>query len=238
MPVLLMARGDQPSRLALGQAIEARYGMRPPVLDSLQVDFEGRARIKLGFFMTWVPVHVTAYFAFPNRMRWDFAVRPVGVPIQKGIESYDGRYFRRIRGNGAAEVIETLDVVHSAQQRLWAVAALLLTPLGEHYVSLRHVDDTHFTAAHYDLGTEVTLALNADYTLAQVSTHCWNADAEQQQLYQLHIEGELANLNDILLPSKIIAYWNDEPSFEVKPISLILNPTIPDAIFELGNESA
>lgn len=51
MPVLLMARGDQSARLALGRAIEARYGMRPPVLDTLQVDFAGRAYVKVGFFM-------------------------------------------------------------------------------------------------------------------------------------------------------------------------------------------
>ena len=238
MPVLLMARGDQPARLALGNAIEARYGMRPPVLETLQVDFEGRAYVKVGFFMAWVPVHLTAYFAFPNRMRWDFSIRPVGVPIQKGVEAYDGKLFRRARGNTAPEVIETLDVVHSAQQRLWAVAALLLTPLGEHYVTLRHIDETHFTAAHYELSTEVTLTLRPDNTLAQVATMCWNADANQHQHYQLEIDGELTNLNDILLPAKIRARWNDEPAFEVKPIGIIPNLSLPNHIFEVSNDKA
>ena len=55
MPVLLLAQGDAEARDLLRKAIEARYGPRPPALDSLKIDFNGRTRIKVGPVMTWVP---------------------------------------------------------------------------------------------------------------------------------------------------------------------------------------
>ena len=81
MPVLLLAQGDTTSKDMLRHAIEARYGLRPPVLESLQIDFKGRVRAKLGPINTWVPVEATAYFNFPTSMRWDFSVKAAGVQI-------------------------------------------------------------------------------------------------------------------------------------------------------------
>ncbi len=56
MPVLLLARGDQESKALLRRAIEARYGLGPPVLETLKLQLKGRARAKVGPVTTWVPL--------------------------------------------------------------------------------------------------------------------------------------------------------------------------------------
>ena len=42
MPVLLLAQGDPQAKDLLRKAIHARYGLRPPALDSLHINFKGR----------------------------------------------------------------------------------------------------------------------------------------------------------------------------------------------------
>jgi hypothetical protein len=111
VPVLLLAQGDVMSKDMLRRAIEARYGLRPPALESLRIDFKGRARAKLGPLATWVPVDATAYFNFPTSMRWDFAVRAVGVQIGSGVEAFDGVNYRSVRGSKAASVIANPDSI-------------------------------------------------------------------------------------------------------------------------------
>src|SRR5262245_24666361 len=131
-----MAQGDAEAKDLLRKAIEARYGLRPPALESLQIDFKGRSRAKVGPITAWVPVEATAYFKFPTAMRWDFTVKPVGVSVQRGVDSFDGTTYRQQRGGSAVQVIPDSQQINSVQSRLWAIAALLLTPLGEQFVKL------------------------------------------------------------------------------------------------------
>ena len=146
MPVLLLARGDEDARELLKKAIEARYGHRPPAFDTLRIDFTGKSITKIGPLSTWVPVDLTAQFSLPSAMRWDFVVKPVGVALRRGTESYDGKLLRSLRGTGQPDVITDQDRVDSARRRLWAIAALLLTPLGDMFVELSRVDDLTFSA--------------------------------------------------------------------------------------------
>ena len=90
MPVLLLARGDQESKALLRRAIEARYGLGPPVLETLKLQMKGRVRAKVGPVTTWIPLEVTAYFKFGFSARWDYTARPVGVAVSSGTEAFDG----------------------------------------------------------------------------------------------------------------------------------------------------
>ncbi|MCC6805521.1 MAG: hypothetical protein IT319_21755, partial [Anaerolineae bacterium] len=72
MPVLMLARGDQDSKNLLRHAIEARYGLGPPAMDTLKVEMKGRARTKVGPVATWIPVEGAACFRFPHASRWDY----------------------------------------------------------------------------------------------------------------------------------------------------------------------
>lgn len=233
MPVLLLAQGDQEARNLLRQAIEARYGVSPPAIDNLKMTLSGRARTKVGPMTTWVPVHSITRFRFPTAIRWDFNVRPIGVSLQRGIEAFDGTTYRQLRGRSAAEIIDDDDQVASLQQRLWAIAAVLLTPLGEHYVKLEADGDQGFKATNAQLHHTVNVHLRPDSTVDQVYVNCLNPSTNTHQTFRLQLSTEQAPVNEIMLPTVIQAYWDDQPYFEVKPTEIENLPAIDDAVFTL-----
>ena len=89
MPVLLLARGDQDSKMMLRHAIEARYGLGPPAIETLKLQLKGRTRAKIGPVAAWVPLEGTAYFKFPFSIRWNFTMRPGGVALSSGEEAFE-----------------------------------------------------------------------------------------------------------------------------------------------------
>jgi hypothetical protein len=233
VPVLLLAQGDQEARNLLRQAIEARYGVSPPAIDNLKMTLAGRVRTKVGPLTTWVPVHSVTRFRFPTAIRWDFNVRPVGVSVQRGIEAFDGAVYRQLRGRGTAEVIEDEDQVDSLQQRLWAIAAVLLTPLGEHFVELKTSGDQSFQATNTKLQHTVDLHLRPDSTLDQVRVNCLNPTTNTHQEFRLLLSTEQAPVDGIMLPDVIRAFWDDQPFFELKPTQIENMPAIDDEVFTL-----
>lgn len=237
MPVLLLARGDANARTLLKQAIEARYGMRPPALDSLQIEFKGRARVKLGPIATWVPVDMIAYFKFPLQMRWDYTVRPVGVPVQRGVEAFDGEHYRRLRGKNEPALIEDQATVESIRRRLWAIAALLLTPLGEQFVELTSIEGNSFSAANTQLGDAVILELREDKTLGVVRVNCSNPETETLEDYTVHLSAEQTPVNELMLPTKIATFWNNKPEYEFEPAKVVINPDLSVGLFALTEEA-
>jgi hypothetical protein len=234
VPVLLLAQGDSRSKDMLRKAIEGRYGLRPPPLESIKLDFKGRARAKIGPISTWVPVEAAAQFQFPRSMRWDFSVKAVGVQIGSGIEAFDGLVYRSARGK-KVDVDENADAVSSMQRRLWAVAAVLLTPLGEQFVKLEAQDENHLQATNTQFNVAVNLFLRENKSLDYVETSCLNPDSARQELFTLRLSEELAAVNDLLLPCKISAFWGNEPYFEVEPVGAEQNPAIPAQVFTLEN---
>ncbi len=235
MPVLLMAQGDAHARDLLRRAIEARYGHRPPVLESLKMVFTGRARARVGPIRAWVPVEATAYFQFPKAMRWDFTVRPIGVPVQRGIEAFDGETYRRIRRNAKPMIIDDTDAVSSMQRRLWAIAALLLTPLGDDFVYLESLTDDVLRAHNTQLNNAVQVHLGDDASIDQVFVDCLNLDNNQDQRFKLTLEDGLQEFDELILPNRVCAFWDDDKAFEVNPVAVEANPEISEAVFRLEN---
>lgn len=233
MPVLLLAQGDPPAKELLKQAITARYGLRPPAIESLAIQFRGRARVKVGPVSAWVPVDASASFLFPTAMRWDFVVKPIGLEIQRGIEAFDGAVCRRARGTQAT-VIETPEQVSSMQGRLWAIAALLLTPLGEAFVQLKAGGDHSLEAVNTRLNNTVQLHLRDNHTLDYVEVTCLNPDSDRVQRFTLRLSTEQKPIDELMLPLKISAFWDDAPYFEAEPVKVELNPTIPESVFTLS----
>lgn len=231
MPVLLLAQGDATSKDMLRHAIEARYGLRPPALESLRIDFKGRVRAKLGPITTWVPVEATAYFNFPTSMRWDFIVKAAGVQIGSGVEAFDGARYRSARGSKATGILTHPDLISSMQRRLWAIAAVLLTPLGEHFVKLQTMGDQILQVTNTQIDATILLHLRADKTLDYVEVGCLNPDTDKQQQFTLRLSDEQTLVNDLMLPCKISSFWDGDPYFEVEPQNAELNPQIPDTMF-------
>lgn len=232
MPVLLLAQGDPDAKDLLRRTIEARYALSPPAIDSLQLDMIGRVRGKVGPVMAWVPVRIRARFRFPTAVRWDFSVRPVGVPVRHGIEAFDGTVYRQKRGR-RAEIIEDAEMIHSLRHRLWAMAAVLLTPLGEHFVRVQTTGEASFEATNTTLGDTVQLFLRPDNTLEKVQVQCLNPDAGEVQRFSLRLSEEQAPVDDIMLPRRLHAFWNDAPYYEVEPVSVVNCTTLADEIFTL-----
>jgi hypothetical protein len=233
VPVLLLAQGDPQSKDMLRRAIEARYGLRPPALESLRIDFKGRARAKIGPINSWVPVEATARFHFPNAMRWDFRVRAAGVQIGSGMEAFDGMTFRSGRGNKGTTEFPNPEIIHSTQCRLWAIAAVLLTPLGEHFVKVSAQGSHTLQVTNTQVNSTILLHLNEDNTLDYVEVDCLNPETQNQQNFTLSVSKEQGLVGDLMLPCKVSSFWDGEPYFEVQPVAAETNPTISQSVFAL-----
>jgi hypothetical protein len=236
MPVLLLAQGDPQAKDLLRKAIQARYGLRPPALESLHINFKGRARAKLGPVKTWVPVEAVGRFCFPDKMRWDFAVKAVGVQLNSGTEAYDGTSYHVSSRSKSAVSSDNQQQIESMQHRLWAIAAVMLTPLGEIFVKLKANATDQLEACNTKFNGAVNLHLRADQTLNYVETNCLNPDTGKQSTFTLRLSDELVSFGDLILPSKISAFWDNDSYFEIEPMDAAANPPIPDDIFGLVGE--
>lgn len=236
MPVLLLAQGDPQAKDLLRKAIQARYGLRPPVLESLHINFKGRVRAKIGPVTMWVPVDAVGRFCFPEKMRWDFSVKAAGVQLNSGSEAFDGTVYRTSRRSKSVVASDDQQQIESMQHRLWAIAAVMLTPLGEMFVRLKANTADELEACNTRFNGAVNLHLHSDQKLGFVATNCLNPDTNKQQQFTLRVSDELVSFGDLILPSKINAFWDEDPYFELEPVDAGANPTIEDDIFQLTGE--
>jgi hypothetical protein len=239
MPVLLLCQGDENAKNMLRRAIEARYGINPPALESLHLTFKGSISYKIGPVSTRVPLTVQARFRFPTYLRWDFVVKPMKLPVQRGIEAFDGQVYRSTRGNNQTpdEVVDPA-VVASVRSRLWAMASILLTPLSDHYIKITNCGDNCLQAENTKLNDAVKLYVNEDGTINYAEIHCLNPDTEKYQTMTLRLEDGQAPVDNLMLPKKISAYWDDDFAYEMKPEAARMNPTIDTELFTLEQELA
>lgn len=233
MPILLLSRGDQDSRNLLKQAITARYGHSAPMIDTVKIDLKGRSRVKLAFASTWMHTDATLFVKFPSSIRWDFTVRPVGLPVTSSSEAFDGEALRRSRMLRGAEVHTDTAALRSSQSRIWMVAVMLLTPLSDPAVQLAIKADNLLEVTHTTLGVCVHLLLNDDKTLNRVTTRCYNPLTEREQLYTLQAEGGQHVVNNVMLPSQINVLWDTELDMEMMPLHVDINPPLNEDFFKL-----
>jgi hypothetical protein len=233
VPILLLAQGDPAARDLLKKTILARYGVRPPVLESLQINFKGRARAKVGPVSMWVPVEAMGYFRFPDAMRWDFIVKAAGVQLNSSTEAYDGSSYRNTRTTAS---LSAAQFSHSMQSRLWAIAAALLTPLGDDYVRLQAGGDFHFKALNTRINSVVDCSVRSNQTLESACVHCLNPDTGEEQLFTIRLSEALQSFDELILPQQMTAYWGEDAFFEIEPVSAEANPTFAESTFAIANK--
>jgi hypothetical protein len=233
MPVLLLCQGDVAGKDMLRRAIEARYSINPPAIESLQIAFKGRARIKLGPVKTWIPVEAAASFVFPTHLRWDFVVKPLNLPVQRGIETFDGATYRMARGGSKPNEILETKVIASARGRLWAMAALLLTPMSDYYIKISPCGVNCIEALNTKLNDSVKMYLRDDYSVDYAEVECLNPDTQTLQKHTLRLENSQCPVDGLMLPSKVSAYWDDEIYYEMQPVKVDAHPELPEALFNL-----
>ena len=233
MPVLLLAQGDAQARDALRAAIETRYGVRPPVIDSLQIGFKGRAYSRVGPVKAWVPTKLMACFRFPVAMRWDYASKPMNLPWRSEVEAFDGKTYRRVRDK-TPTIIRNDEQISSMRCRLWAMAAIFLTPLSDTQVEVSMTGQHSIRAVNTKQGDGVEIFLHPDNSIEHVRTYCLNPDTEKREHYTISLSNEMVHMDGLVLPAKIAGSWNNVPSFVIKPVTLKNNRRFPDDFFSLG----
>ena len=236
MPVLLLARGDQESKTLLRHAIEARYGMSPQAIDTLKLEVKGRTRLKIGPVATWIPLDGIAYFKFPFSVRWNFTTHPIGVLRGGGEEAFDGAVCRKRKGKEVT-VIKDIEPMKSTHARLWAMSALLLMPLSEHFVELHVIGDNTLDATHVVQGITARLRLHDDHTVDSASTECVNPATKKVQSFTLRLSEGQKEVGGLMLPSKIGVWWDEQPEMEVSPLSAEINPLVDEGVFRLETSS-
>lgn len=233
MPVLLMSRGDQESKALLRRAIEARYGFGAPVLESLKLQLKGRARTKVGPVTTWVPLEVSAYFKFGFAARWDYTARPAGIAVNSGAETFDGTICRRQQGSEPVVVIDNPEQAASMRARLWALGATLLTPLSEHFVELKLIDERTFSATNRESDVTTRLHLGDNDTLEYSETTCLNPATDNMETYRVWLSDGQRMIGDLMLPSKLGISWENQPEVELTPTGAKSNLPVTDSIFRI-----
>ncbi len=236
MPVLLLARGDPPSRTLLRRAIEARYGLGAPALETFKLEVKGRARTRIGPVATWVALEGTSYVKFPFLIRWNFSMRPAGVAITNGALAFDGEIARRRDSKDRVTVVDGAEQTDSMRARLWAVCAALLTPLTEHYVELKTVTERSFEARHVEANIVTWLHLHDDDTLDFTATDCLNPTSGNQEMFTLQLSEGQNMVGDLMMPGKIAVLWGDQTEIEVTPIKAECNIPLDDSLFRLESD--
>src|SRR5664279_4596008 len=227
MPVLLLARGDQESKALLRNAIEARYGLLPPAIETLKLELKGRTRLKLGPVTTWVPLEGIAYFKLPFSVRWDFSVRPAGVALSSGSYAFDGAVAGWRRGERITTINDAKSVA-GERARLWMISAMLLTPLAEQFVEMRAIGEQSLDAIHTEANLTARLQLNEDHTLNFAATDCVNPGTGMQQTYSVRLTEGQQMVGELMLPHKLGFFWDDQPEMELHPTAAENNPAVSD----------
>lgn len=233
MPVLLLAQGDTIARDALRKCIEARYGTRPPALDTLRMDFEGRTYAKRGVTGAWVPIRMVACFNFPTAMRCDFSMIPPKRPAQHGIEAFDGTYYCCVRNDRPPEIVFDTDSVMSIRRRMWAIASIMLTPLSDITVTLTTTGSHSFRAYNTQLRDSVEVFTRHDHTIERVEVACLNPDTGRVQNHVIRVSKDLVCIDGLLMPSRILMAWDDLPILELEPVGVTVNLHLSESFFTL-----
>jgi len=238
MPILMLAQGDQPAKNMLGQLIVTRYGLRPPTLDNLIIDFRGHIPFKTEDGIRAIPLDATAMFNFPNAMRWDFTVRhPDGKTVQN-IESFDGRLLHEQRQQQPPQVVTHIEHLHGIIRRLWAMAAILVTPLSDPNIHLAMHNSRAFYAQDLRFGDAVMIRISSEQRVECVQAICYNPSTATEQIYSLLPSPELIEVDGLVLPKSLRAYWDEDILFELKPIAAEAGLVVPESMFRLVYEAS
>jgi|GEM_PF-991594 len=231
MSFLSLAKGDPAARSLLGNAIKARYGLRPPPISSLDLTLSTPARGPLG-----LPAVQTVHIQLVASSHWrrDESRTWLGITSGRTTDSYDGGT-RYLVAKGKKETTSEAAAVIGTRQQLWAWLAFFLTPLTEEDVLLKSIDSRTLQAKPTVNAEEsAVLIFNADYTLAKVEASWTPAAVDHAGRLMLRPAGELRTVNDFAFPDKIGRMWDNAPEQIMSVDRAEANLKIPLAQFSLG----
>ncbi len=232
MTFLSLAKGDPTARQLLGNAIKARYGVRPIMLSSLLLELEIKSRGRFGLPLTRT---VQARYVDTTHRRWDETEKLLRFVRSKMTESYDGGTFYWRKGDAAAEVINTPEALRGIRNQVWLEMALFLTPLTEEGVVLKSLDATTLQAnPAANASEQATLYLNVDHTLKYVQADCFSLSRQAPAKLMIRPADGLRALNGFTVPVKLVYEWDGEPAVSYTVINAEADPKIPLTEFSIG----
>ncbi len=233
MAFLSLSRGDPAARALLQRAIQARYGLRPTPVESLRLALLGQVK---GLFGLPLRTRVTTTCVANTQWRWEQMTFLLGLAIGRRVESFDGgAYYVSERGRVAA--LNDPLIVTSFRRYLWALQALLLTPLTEEGVTLKAVDERTLQAMPDTNPDDIaSIHLNTDDTLDMVVIPRYRLADQQTLPFMVKPTGGLQNLRDFVIPRKIVHRWENgapltftvsdaEPNVKIPLTEFTMQPT-------------
>lgn len=224
MAILTLAKGDPAALKLLKEAVAARYGLRPLLVESLRLTLSAK---RPGFLGLPAQTHVHLALVGSTHWRWQERTRLLGIPIASSLESFDGGACYTGKIGAITSSTEAQDL-SSYQRLLWAVLALLITPLTEEGVIVKAGGERTFAATLENAPHDVaTITLNADYTLNKVQVQRHRPGDAAPVNYVVTPGRELQTLSGLILPVTVEMGWEDKPRTVYTITHAEVNETIP-----------
>lgn len=236
MAVLLLAHGDAEAKIKLRKAIESRYGLRPIALDSLVTSFKGRTRTKVGPMQAWVAFEAKVSMRFPDMMRWENTLKPLGLPAQNTLELLHNNVYYVKRSN-KTQRYQNQNEVGLLRQRMWAITAGLLTPLSDMAVKVIDQPDQCFIAQNTANQDSVRVCLRPDYTVESVETQSINLENGTKQTYRIMLSPNVVEVGDLLIPARMQVYWDDVHTMDIEATAIQSNVELAESLFVENTQS-
>lgn len=231
MTFLSLAKGDPAARMLLGNAIKARYGVRPIMPSSLQLDLEARAKGRFGLPITET---IRVRYVGITHRRWDQTEKLLFFTTSQSTQSYDGGTLYIRKGDTTASINDP-KVLQGVRNQLWLEMALFLTPLTEEDVVLKSLDALTLQASPSASANErVTLHLNTDHTLKAAEGECYDADRKRTTRLTIRPADGLRAINDFAIPVKFVYEWEGELPMAYSVLNAQADPKIPLTEFSIG----
>jgi hypothetical protein len=105
--------------------------------------------------------------------------------------------------------------------------------MSDHYIKVTSCGDRCIEALNTKLNDTVKIHLHDDYSINYVEVECLNPETDSIQKHTLKLEHEQQPINNLMLPTKVMAYWDDVLHYEMRPVEVDLHPELPLSLFTL-----
>ncbi len=235
MSTLLLTQGDPAALNLLRRAIAARYFISPPALESLRVDYRGRGHVKLGHMHSWVPLEAVLFFHFPDSMRWNYTIKPLGVTLRRGSGSF-------VKGTFYSEQ-QPAPVTHSTMLEhlrlsIWAMGALMLTPLSQPTIYLESRTDHSFIIHNTENEDQFEVLLYDDYLVRAIRFSSPMLSEETRQPISICPSREQTVLDGLTVPRRVEVLRGSTLLYEADVANVAANPMLSTSFFRADTASA
>ncbi|GAB1422192.1 hypothetical protein MASR2M15_24060 [Anaerolineales bacterium] len=233
MKRVLLIQGSHPeARKLFRQALRKQTTFAgSDLFDSMTIRLRGKYVVSVGRLQNWIPFEGIIHFELPYRVYWEYHTRQINMRSLHAINAYDGKIFRSIHNGWIHEENDQAQKLENIRKKIWALSALLLSTLNEHYYSLAYVDKHTLLINHLIYGDYLRLSLRDDQSL--FSSSITLSRAEEEEIFTVCASKESIHFPQVILPKTIETYWGKSPTMLLEPYAVHMNPTFDPALFRL-----